>query len=167
MLYSSLKSTPILCLDGRAHCKGELTLRQARLQLGQPPLGFVNPLLYGRAADAFVDVRAGTNAIGRDGQSLKFGFNCTRGWDPATGLGTPRFDRSAAPPPYSQPFFKGLTSSPQLGTCGRIRRIAPPCTLQKSDRCPRLVWRCDRRVYCRSTGPLHCKVARGGTGPSC
>ena len=68
-------------------------LNEARLQLGQPSLGFVNPLLYGRAAGAFQDVLKGTNAIGRGGRALKYGYNCTRGWDPATGLGTPRFDR--------------------------------------------------------------------------
>ena len=48
-------------------------------------------------ADAFTDVTVGTNAIGhqpgRPGPvgATPYGFNCTAGWDPVTGLGTPRF----------------------------------------------------------------------------
>ena len=67
-------------------------LNEARIQHGKPPMGFLNPFLY-QNADAFTDVTLGTNAIGRGGEPLKYGFNATKGWDPATGLGTPRFDK--------------------------------------------------------------------------
>lgn len=60
------------------------------------PLGFLNPWLYNNA-DAFTDVTKGTNAIGRfTNAPLAYGFNCTAGWDAATGLGTPRFDKLLA-----------------------------------------------------------------------
>ena len=71
-------------------------LNEARLGAGKPPLGFLNPWLYANA-DAFTDVTVGTNAIGhqpgRPGPvgATPYGFNCTAGWDPVTGLGTPRF----------------------------------------------------------------------------
>jgi hypothetical protein len=58
-------------------------------------MGFLNPFLYQNAA-AFNDVTVGTNAIGRDGEPVKWGFNCTTGWDAATGLGTPDFKKLLA-----------------------------------------------------------------------
>jgi hypothetical protein len=71
-------------------------LNEARRQKGHHPMGFLNPFLY-QNTDAFTDITVGTNAIGRGGasgaQQLKYGFNCTTGWDPVTGLGTPRFDK--------------------------------------------------------------------------
>jgi len=71
-------------------------LNEARLQRGMKPLGFLNPWLY-KNADAFTDVTKGTNAIGRfTNAPLAYGFNCTVGWDAATGLGTPRFDKLLA-----------------------------------------------------------------------
>ena len=46
---------------------------------------------------AWTDITKGTNAIGRGGgMSLPYGYNCTKGWDPATGLGTPLFDKMLA-----------------------------------------------------------------------
>lgn len=80
-------------------------LNEARLQRGAAPMGFLNPWLYHNSA-AFTDITEGTNAIGRGGGPrgppvLKYGYNCTAGWDPVTGLGTPLFDRllAAALPP--------------------------------------------------------------------
>jgi subtilase family serine protease len=67
-------------------------LNEARMQKGEPAMGFLNPFLY-QNADAFKDVTLGTNAIGRGDGPIKFGFNCTKGWDPATGLGTPIFPK--------------------------------------------------------------------------
>ena len=29
--------------------------------------------------------------VGRGGGTLECGFNCTTGWDPVTGMGTPKF----------------------------------------------------------------------------
>mmetsp|Transcript_14196 Transcript_14196/g.18600 ORF Transcript_14196/g.18600 Transcript_14196/m.18600 type:complete len:421 (+) Transcript_14196:776-2038(+) len=66
-------------------------LNDARFQRGMKPLGFLNPFLY-QHPNAFTDVLLGTNAIGRGTGEIPFGFNCTFGWDPATGLGTPKFD---------------------------------------------------------------------------
>ncbi|KAJ6515249.1 subtilisin-like protein [Mycena sanguinolenta] len=61
-------------------------LNDARLNKGLPPLGFLNPLLYSKAAGGFNDITAGNNpGCGTEG------FNATVGWDPVTGLGTPNF----------------------------------------------------------------------------
>jgi tripeptidyl-peptidase-1 len=59
---------------------------------GAKTLGFVNPLLY-QNPDAFTDITVGTNAIGNNKAS---GWTCTEGWDAATGLGTPQFDKLEA-----------------------------------------------------------------------
>ena len=45
---------------------------------------------------AFTDIVKGTNAIGRGTGPDKYGYNCTVGWDPATGLGTPLFGKMLA-----------------------------------------------------------------------
>jgi kumamolisin len=51
------------------------------------PLGFIHPVLYGRAAalGAFSDITTGTNNI----TGLLPGYDATPGWDPCTGLGSP------------------------------------------------------------------------------
>jgi tripeptidyl-peptidase-1 len=54
-------------------------------------MGFLNPFLY-KNADAFTDVTKCSNKFGRSGNHLPYGFNCSVGWDPATGLGAPKFD---------------------------------------------------------------------------
>lgn len=66
-------------------------LNEARLQAGRSAMGFLNPWLYANE-HAFTDIVEGDNFIGR-GDRLAFGFNCTVGWDPVTGLGTPVFNR--------------------------------------------------------------------------
>ena len=70
-------------------------LNEARLQGKGKPMGYLNPFLYKHAA-AFSDVLFGTNALSNVGGTVPFGFNATEGWDPTTGLGTPRFDRLLA-----------------------------------------------------------------------
>lgn len=92
-------------------------LNDARHAKGMKPLGFLNPFIY-QNPSAFTDVVQGTNAIGRDGIKVPAGFACTKGWDPATGLGTPIFTAllaaatsgkpgptppSPSPPPPSPP----------------------------------------------------------------
>ncbi|KNC49838.1 uncharacterized protein AMSG_11940 [Thecamonas trahens ATCC 50062] len=69
-------------------------LNDARLAAGKPPLGFLNPFLYQTAAscgsECFFDVVEGGNpdqAGGCDGQC----FFAAPGWDPTTGLGTPKY----------------------------------------------------------------------------
>ena len=59
-------------------------LNEARSQKGGKPMGFINPWLYNHT-DVFTDVIKGTSKIGRDGEALKYGFNCEVGWDPVTG----------------------------------------------------------------------------------
>lgn len=70
-------------------------LNEALEQAGKPSLGFANPFLY-KNADCFTDVTRGTNAIGRGTGPIKYGFNATKGWDPATGLGSPVFSKLLA-----------------------------------------------------------------------
>lgn len=67
-------------------------LNDARAQAGKGPMGFLNPFLY-KNADAFTDITLGNNKIGRGGEKLLEGFECAKGWDPVTGLGTPKFDK--------------------------------------------------------------------------
>ncbi|KAH7102680.1 subtilisin-like protein [Auriculariales sp. MPI-PUGE-AT-0066] len=57
-----------------------------RGKTNRPPMGFLNPWLYGIASAAFVDVTQGSNPnCGTEG------FPAAAGWDPVTGLGTPDF----------------------------------------------------------------------------
>jgi subtilase family serine protease len=67
-------------------------LNEARMKAGKPPMGYLNPWLYSDPA-MFKDVTSGSNRIDRSGATLKYGFNCTVGWDPVTGLGTPIFSK--------------------------------------------------------------------------
>jgi len=57
------------------------------------PLGFISPLLYKMAANhpaAFNDITKGDNICTEEGCSSScYGFTCTKGWDPVTGLGSP------------------------------------------------------------------------------
>ncbi|KAJ7639339.1 tripeptidyl peptidase A [Roridomyces roridus] len=63
-------------------------LNDARLKAGKPSLGFLNPLLYSKAASGFNDITTGNNpGCGTQG------FNATKGWDAVTGLGTPDFGK--------------------------------------------------------------------------
>ena len=67
-------------------------LNEQRLAAGKSPMGFMNPFLYSNAG-AMNDVVTGYNS-GRNG--LKGGFPAVKGWDAATGLGTPDFERLSA-----------------------------------------------------------------------
>ena len=67
-------------------------LNEARIVAGKPVMGFLNPFLY-KNADAFTDVVLGSNKISRGGVPLKYGYDCSAGWDPVTGLGTPVFSK--------------------------------------------------------------------------
>lgn len=62
---------------------------------GKPAMGFLNPLVY-KNADAFFDVTIGSDKVGRGGGTLAAGFNCSKGWDPVTGLGTPHYAKLLA-----------------------------------------------------------------------
>ncbi|KAF9886347.1 hypothetical protein FE257_011492 [Aspergillus nanangensis] len=79
-------------------------LNDARFAAGKPSMGFLNPFLYGAGQEGLNDVTAGSTK-GCDGRD-RFGgkpngspvvsgasWNATEGWDPATGLGTPNFEK--------------------------------------------------------------------------
>ncbi|KAI0013861.1 tripeptidyl peptidase [Xylariaceae sp. FL0662B] len=53
---------------------------------GRPPLGFLNPWIYSSSFRAFTDVTTGSN-LGCN----TTGFPATKGWDAASGFGTPWF----------------------------------------------------------------------------
>jgi hypothetical protein len=65
------------------------------LCIGKPPLGFVNPLLYqafAANASAFNDIVVGNNGAGQFAKPVcSQSFHATRGWDAASGLGSPHF----------------------------------------------------------------------------
>lgn len=89
-------------------------LNEARIQKGGKPMGFLNPWIYNHT-EMWTDVTKGSNKIGRGEVphvmsnqwscphclwrwqfALKYGWNCTEGWDPVTGLGTPIFPKMLA-----------------------------------------------------------------------
>ena len=70
-------------------------INEARFRAGKKQMGFLNPFLY-QHPEAFFDVVKGTNAIGNGGGFEEFGFAAAAGWDAATGLGTPHFDKLLA-----------------------------------------------------------------------
>ncbi|KAF8576276.1 subtilisin-like protein [Ramaria rubella] len=62
-------------------------LNDFRLSRDEPPLGFLNPLIYA-TPKGFNDITNGSNpACGTNG------FTARAGWDPVTGLGTPDFEK--------------------------------------------------------------------------
>ncbi|KAK4198097.1 peptidase S8/S53 domain-containing protein [Triangularia verruculosa] len=69
-------------------------LNAARYTQGLPSLGFLNPWLYNNS-DAFTDIVVGAGVGCRKRKDLGHGafWNATVGWDPVTGLGTPKFGR--------------------------------------------------------------------------
>lgn len=64
-------------------------LNGLRLKAGKSALGFLNPFIY-QNPSAFQDVTSGTNH-----DSRKYGFTAVKGWDAATGLGTPDYEALA------------------------------------------------------------------------
>ena len=69
-------------------------LNEHRIQNGQSPLGFLNPLLYEMASSGkgWTDIVVGDNKPNPTCQ----GHLCSEGWDPVTGLGTPKFQELLA-----------------------------------------------------------------------
>ena len=66
-------------------------LNELRLAAGKPTMGWILPFLYQAGENGgFHDVTQGNNGYKTCG-----GFNCTDGWDPMTGLGTPIFGELA------------------------------------------------------------------------
>lgn len=65
-------------------------LNALRLSKSLKPMGFLNPFIYAHP-DAFQDVTKGNNGDGR-----KYGFSAVKGWDAATGFGSPDFSALSA-----------------------------------------------------------------------
>ena len=73
-------------------------LNDARMSIGKSSLGWINPLLYANA-DAFNDIVTGSNAgcaVDSSKGYLGTGFQCSPGFDPVTGLGSPIFAKLKA-----------------------------------------------------------------------
>ena len=63
-------------------------LNDVRLQGGKKTLGFLNPLLYRTLmGKGFKDITEGSNT----GAYCAIGFKAAKGWDPASGWGSPNF----------------------------------------------------------------------------
>ncbi|KAF7362509.1 Tripeptidyl peptidase A [Mycena venus] len=63
-------------------------LNDWRLKNGKPPMGFLNPFIYGAGLEGLVDITDGfVNGCEQPG------FNATKGWDPASGLGFFDFEK--------------------------------------------------------------------------
>jgi tripeptidyl-peptidase-1 len=60
-------------------------INEQRLKAGKGPVGFINPVMY-QNPQVFNDITKGNN----EGCDTK-GFSAVPGWDPVTGLGTPRY----------------------------------------------------------------------------
>ncbi|KAI0741618.1 peptidase S8/S53 domain-containing protein [Daedaleopsis nitida] len=71
-------------------------LNDQLLHVGKSPLGFLNPMMYVAAADAFNDITTRINPGVSPGPCAGDGFPAMAGWDPVTGLGTPNFDLLSA-----------------------------------------------------------------------
>lgn len=65
-------------------------LNELRLAAGKPVMGFLNLFIYSNPS-GFQDVTSGRNGNGRP----KLGFQAVKGWDPATGFGTPDYEALA------------------------------------------------------------------------
>ncbi|CEJ91354.1 hypothetical protein VHEMI07072 [[Torrubiella] hemipterigena] len=80
-------------------------INEKRLSIGKGPVDFVNPALYNMTSkkqkyqDYFNNVTSGDQSLRGIGSDRFYsscgnkGFSCVEGWDPVTGLGTPRYDR--------------------------------------------------------------------------
>lgn len=80
-------------------------LNDARLRSSKPTMGFLNPLLYSLGSEFIVDITAGKSR-GCSGTNFQTGtrfenaglipgasWNGTTGWDAATGLGVPDWQK--------------------------------------------------------------------------
>lgn len=97
-------------------------LNNARLQVGQRPLGFLNPWLYSQGKAGLNDITIG-GSKGCTGTDIYSGlptpfvpyasWNATVGWDPVTGLGTPNFGKllQLSTPNNRLPHIKGCGDS--------------------------------------------------------
>jgi len=67
-------------------------INAARLKIGKRTLGFFTPALYSAPASVWNDITTGNNTC-TESCCGSYGFQSAVGWDPVTGLGSPKFDR--------------------------------------------------------------------------
>jgi len=65
-------------------------LNGLRLAAGKPAMGFLNPFIYANPS-GFQDVTKGRTNYSLIPNNGSYGFQATKGWDAATGFGTPDF----------------------------------------------------------------------------
>ena len=71
-------------------------INEERINAGKSVIGFVNPTLY-QHPEMFNDItignqdKGGPNGDGEPSACGNKGFSAVDGWDPVTGLGTPRY----------------------------------------------------------------------------
>jgi hypothetical protein len=68
-------------------------INAARLAAGKGSIGWVNPVLYARAAYFVNDVTSGNNKSPNFGPVCSQGYYATKGWDPATGWGSVNYTK--------------------------------------------------------------------------
>ncbi|QGI64258.1 hypothetical protein CEK26_008212 [Fusarium fujikuroi] len=87
--------------DGRAFPDVSALASGHQVMKGKSAMGFLNPWLYKTGQAGFTDILEGKTS-GCPGVSLEgfpspeipnAGWDVVKGWDPATGFGTPRFDK--------------------------------------------------------------------------
>lgn len=66
-------------------------INEERINVGKGPVGFINPVLY-KYQEMFHDVVHGGMVDPRSKCKGK-SFDASRGWDPVTGMGTPKYDK--------------------------------------------------------------------------
>ena len=101
------------------------------LAADQPPLGFLNPLIYQAGASVFNDITEGSNpGCGTQG------FPAAEGWDPVTGMGTADFVKMlnvamsssarATPSPISVPASDTASASASASATSQTTPPAAP-----------------------------------------
>ncbi|KAJ6484685.1 family S53 protease-like protein [Mycena sanguinolenta] len=85
----------------------------------QPPLGFLNPLLYASASTAFTDITSGHNS-GFVCPASSVAFDAAVGWDPLSGSGVPIFDALLAAAMGAAPQSASGSDTDTLRTSGAV-----------------------------------------------
>ena len=71
-------------------------INAARMAIGKGSLGWLNPALYTHAASFVNDIVIGNNTCSATAPCCPHGFHATKGWDPATGLGSINYGKMEA-----------------------------------------------------------------------
>ena len=71
-------------------------INAARMAVGKGSVGWLNPALYTHAASFVNDIVTGNNKCTATAPCCPQGFYATKGWDPATGLGSINYAKMQA-----------------------------------------------------------------------